>query len=66
MILGLDVGSSKLKALLLDKSLAVIDRWTIKNRGDAEGSLSSFIDKILQEHSHFSLKIGVTGSGHGI
>ncbi len=66
MILGLDIGSSKSKALLLDKSFGMVRRLAIENRGDIEKSARILIDKILGEYRNFSLKIGLTGSGREI
>ncbi len=63
IILGIDVGASKSKVLLLDESFAVIGREEIENRGNAERNIRILIDKILRGYSRFSLKIGLTGSG---
>ncbi len=66
MILGLDIGALKSKALLLDKSLAVIARWATENRGDAEASIRILVEKVIGDHRNFFLRIGLTGSGREI
>jgi predicted CoA-substrate-specific enzyme activase len=66
LILGIDVGTLKSKALLLDESYAILDRLTRENEGERGEGVRILIEKILGGRKSFSLKIGVTGRGREI
>jgi len=63
MILGIDFGAEICKAVLLDESLAVIDKCALPSRGNPAGALQTMIARLLADHGDLRLKIGVTGSG---
>ena len=63
MILGLDLGSEICKAVLLDDSLQVLNRWKTFSRGNPAGALQTIAAGLFENHGGLQLKVGVTGSG---
>jgi len=52
MILGLDIGSVISKAVLLDESLRVKDRWWCQSRGDTAGTFKFLIERSIGKQVH--------------
>jgi len=52
MILGLDIGSVISKAVLLDETLQVKDRWWCQSRGDAAGDVKFLIEPAIGKQVH--------------
>jgi len=52
MILGLDIGSVISKALLMEESLRVKDRWWCQSRGDAAGAVKLLIETAIGKKVH--------------
>ena len=63
MILGLDFGAETCKAVLLDESLQVMNRWETFSRGNPAGALQTITASLFGNTGDLQLKIGVTGSG---
>ncbi len=63
MILGLDFGAEICKAVLLDESLKVIERWETFSRGNPAAALQTICAGLFGNHKDLQLKVGVTGSG---
>ncbi len=63
LLLGLDIGSVISKAVMLDASFRILDRWSINNRGDPAEALGILVEKAVGQRKNFNLKIALTGSG---
>jgi len=66
MILGVDIGSSATKAVLLDDDLGPIAFSEGLNRGNSAGAFREVATRILEGRDGLRLRIGITGAGREI
>ncbi len=64
--LGIDIGSSSIKAVLLDGSLRLIEHRETANRGDPASAFRGVISDIIHGPGNGAFHVGVTGSGRDI
>jgi predicted CoA-substrate-specific enzyme activase len=63
MILGLDMGSSATKAVLLEDSLRPVEFLEQANRGDPAEAYRVVVNRIFEGRGGLSLRLGITGAG---
>jgi len=61
--LGIDLGASSSKAVLLDESLGILCSCFTPTKGNYPDALHSLLAKILNGQNDVQLKMGITGSG---
>ena len=66
MILGIDIGSSATKAVLLDEALKALGFWERPNRGRPADALRAVIGGVFQGADCRIQSVGVTGAGREI
>ncbi len=66
MILGVDIGSSATKAVLLDDGLRPVEFREWPNRGNPAAAFKAVISRIFEGRGALHLRIGITGAGRGI
>ncbi len=67
MILGIDIGSSAVKAALLRADPAPVEFFEWKNRGNPADAFRNVIRKVFAGHGGgLTLRIGITGAGRDI
>ena len=65
--LGIDVGSTTMKMLVLESDGAIVYRSYIRHKGDVSGIFAAELDKIRQQFPHSDFALAITGSaGMGI
>lgn len=63
MILGVDLGSSAIKAVLLDKSLYRLQATATPTRRNFTESLKTLFQTLFPGQKDIRVKLGITGSG---
>jgi activator of 2-hydroxyglutaryl-CoA dehydratase len=66
MILGIDMGSSATKAVLLDDDLGPLEFTERANRGNPAEAFRAVVAQIFGSRNISSLRVGVTGAGREI
>lgn len=66
MILGIDIGSSTTKAVLLDDSLRLLASREALNRGNPAEAFRTVVSGILEGRGRVRLRVGITGAGREI
>jgi predicted CoA-substrate-specific enzyme activase len=66
MILGIDVGASAVKAVLLDETLACVGSWERPNRGRPADAFRAVVDGIFEAQDRHIRAVGLTGAGREI
>ncbi|MGZ7046556.1 MAG: acyl-CoA dehydratase activase, partial [Candidatus Aminicenantales bacterium] len=66
MILGVDIGSSAVKAALLDDSLRPLAFHEQPNRGNPAQAFRAVISRMLEGRGGLRLRLGITGAGREI
>src|SRR5512135_675424 len=66
MRLGLDIGTSSTKAVLVDEGLRPLAFLESKNFGDPGRALRGVVQRLLESRSLRGLRVGVTGAGRDI
>ncbi|HYA48735.1 MAG TPA: acyl-CoA dehydratase activase, partial [Burkholderiales bacterium] len=65
-VLGIDIGSSATKAVLLDDSLRPVASREAPNRGNPAQALRAVVSEVLEGRGRLRLRIGITGAGREI
>lgn len=63
MIIGIDLGSSSCKAVLLDESLCILRSATTPTKGNFVQAIKMLLTQLLDEQKDIVLNVGITGSG---
>jgi predicted CoA-substrate-specific enzyme activase len=63
MVLGIDIGSSATKAVLLDESLRPVGSWERLNRGNPAEAFRAVVAEVLKGKGRQALSLGITGAG---
>ena len=66
LILGIDIGSSATKAVLLDDSLRPLASREALNRGNPAEAFRAVVSGILEGRGRLRLRVGITGAGREI
>jgi predicted CoA-substrate-specific enzyme activase len=66
LILGIDIGSSAVKAVLLDEALAGLGSWERPNRGRPADAFRSVVEGIFDGPGRTIRSVGITGAGREI
>jgi predicted CoA-substrate-specific enzyme activase len=66
MVLGIDIGSSATKAVLLDDSLCPVEFLEQANRGNPVEAFRAIVSRIFGNRRRMHLRIGITGAGREI
>jgi len=62
--LGLDLGASAVKAVLMDEGLRVLGRSSLDSRSFDLEAIRNLLSSLVPEGGESVLKLGVTGAGH--
>ena len=63
MVLGIDIGSSATKAVLLDESLRPVSYWEHPNRGNPADAFRAVVAEVFKGKGRQTLSLGITGAG---
>jgi predicted CoA-substrate-specific enzyme activase len=63
MVLGVDIGSSAIKAVLLDDTLRPVEFFEQSNRGDPAEAFKRIVSRLFEGRGGLRLRIGITGIG---
>jgi predicted CoA-substrate-specific enzyme activase len=66
MILGIDIGASATKAVLLDEALAVLGSWERPNRGGPADAFRAVVGDVFETPGRRIRSVGITGAGREI
>jgi predicted CoA-substrate-specific enzyme activase len=66
MILGIDIGTSSTKAVLLDDALLLVEAWERPNRGRPEDAFRAVAGEIFGKLGRRIRSVGITGAGRDI
>jgi len=66
VILGIDIGSSATKAVLLDQTLGLVESWERPNRSRPADAFEAVVRAVFEEPGRRIRALGVTGAGREI